>query len=170
MGKIRKYMKEKRSHAAASVAGGIRFILNFCEGKFRIRGRIRLLNRSASHHGKGVVAMTASLLSVLFILNIIYPILSPSDKVKEESLAEDVSSIENIIPTFDRLSSIELSKKSQKMETVAMIQRGVDIKSELDSLMALAVITHNDSVAIATKYRQLSIISKTLNQHYDSED
>lgn len=73
-------------------------------------------------------------------------------------------SIENIQPMMNGLRQIDERKKGEKIEIKQLTDRGITIHKELDSLLAIDVKSHSDSVRIIQDYRQLENIVKFLKK------
>ena len=73
-------------------------------------------------------------------------------------------SIENIQPIMNGLRQIDERKKSEKIEIKQLTDKGVAIHKELDSLLAIDVKSHEDSVRIIQDYRQLENIVNFLKK------
>ena len=72
--------------------------------------------------------------------------------------------IENIQPMFDGLHNIENNKKVIKSEVHDITDEGLEIKKELDSLVALPYKTHEDSVQMYRDYKRLESIVNFLKK------
>jgi len=62
------------------------------------------------------------------------------------------------------LRQIDERKKSEKIELKQLTDKGVAIHKELDSLLAIDVKSHEDSVRIIQDYRQLENIVNFLKK------
>lgn len=112
----------------------------------------------------GILAICTAL-SVTALVASIYP-MSDSIKVtpKEVSDSELVSGFLDIQPMMDGLHTIENGKKREKMEVKALVDRGLVIKREIDSLQRLPMMTRDDSLRLAANYRHLKDIVDFLDK------
>ena len=62
------------------------------------------------------------------------------------------------------LRQIEETKKNEKLELKQLTDKGVAIHKELDSLLAIRVKSHEDSIRIVQDYRQLQHIVNFLKK------
>ena len=69
-----------------------------------------------------------------------------------------LTGIEKVRPMFDGLQSIQDRKIYQIRQMEGLAARGQLIKKELDSLVKIPEKSHEDSVRIIVRYKQLEII------------
>lgn len=67
-------------------------------------------------------------------------------------------------PTLDGMRQIRNHQKVENIELKNLTERGLQIKNELDSLLALPYKSHDDSVRIVTDYRQIEDIVQFLKK------
>jgi hypothetical protein len=65
---------------------------------------------------------------------------------------------------MDGMRQIQNQKKVENYELKNLTERGLQIKDELDSLLALDYKSHEDSVRIVADYRQLEDIVNFLKK------
>ena len=74
-----------------------------------------------------------------------------------------LSGFTEVKPAFDGIRRIQRLKSMQVDQTVALTNKGQQLKHDLDSLVRLPVKSHQDSVDIVVKYRQLELVVKYLD-------
>lgn len=78
--------------------------------------------------------------------------------------ADPIPGVFNIQPMMNGFHNIENGKKREKMEVQSLIDRGMDIKKEIDSLQRLPRLTHDDSLRLAADYKHLKDIVDFLDK------
>ena len=73
-----------------------------------------------------------------------------------------LSGMADVKPTFEGMHRIQRVKDLQVEQTMEMTNKGKQLKHELDSLVALPIKSHKDSLDIMVKYKQLEIVVKYL--------
>ena len=132
----------------AHIAQGIRSFLSH----FKIRERIDRMNLWAEKHKKRTVAITIGVLTLSLILG---SWLTFSSDSKEPDLFGGMTDVR---PDFEGMRRIQRLKSLQVEQTTDLTNRGQRLKHDLDSLIAIPVKSHKDSVDIMVKYRQLEIV------------
>ena len=132
----------------AHIAQGIRSFLS----NFKIRERIDRMNLWAEKHKKRTVAITIGVLTLSLILG---SWLTFSSDSKEPDLFGGMTDVR---PDFEGMRRIQRLKSLQVEQTTDLTNRGQRLKHDLDSLIAIPVKSHKDSVDIMVKYRQLEIV------------
>ena len=107
-------------------------------------------------------SVTMSLLSLSLIVCIVTTFLG-DDKEDEPSF----ESIASVTPMFNGMRRIQENKNYQVSQVEQMTLRGKEIKQELDSLMRIPLKSHDDSVQIVIKYKQLEMIVRNLENGFD---
>ena len=74
-----------------------------------------------------------------------------------------LSDFTEVKPAFDGIRRIQRLKSMQVDQTVELTNKGQQLKHDLDSLVRLTVKSHQDSVDIMVKYRQLELVVKYLD-------
>lgn len=97
-------------------------------------------------------------------ISILYDMTRPSTDTTQMDFSGKTESIENIQPIMNGLRQIDERKKSEKIEIKQLTDKGVAIHKELDSLLAIDVKSHEDSVRIIQDYRQLENIVNFLKK------
>lgn len=125
--------------------------------KFRLPARIRIANMWASKHPRSFTFISVGALLLVFVFDLVFSFGNVS---KEKDSASNIVSME---PVLSPLRGIQNIKKVQSASMQELAHESVSIKRELDSLIALPEKTHEDSMQIRKKYRQVSIIVENLN-------
>lgn len=128
--------------------------------KTRLRERISKANEWANDHVGTTASITISLLSLSLLAGIMVNILTPEDKENPS-----YESIVLVSPMFDGMRRIQENKTYQVAQVEQMTLRGKTIKHELDSLVRIPLKSHDDSVKIVVKYKQLEMIVRNLENH-----
>ena len=132
----------------AHIAQGIRSFLSH----FKIRERIDRMNQWAEKHKKRTVTITIGILTLSLILG---SWLTFSSDSNESELFSDMTDVR---PDFEGMRRIQRLKSLQVEQTTDLTNRGQRLKHDLDSLIALPVKSHKDSVDIMVEYHQLEIV------------
>lgn len=144
----------------AHIAQGIRSFLSH----FKIRERIDRMNQWAEKYKKRTVAITIGILTLSLILG---SWLTFSFDSKESELFSDMTDVR---PDFEGMRRIQRLKSLQVEQTTDLTNRGQRLKHDLDSLIALPVKSHKDSVDIMVKYRQLEIVVDNLDNKHPNKN
>lgn len=144
----------------AHIAQGIRSFLSH----FKIRERIDRMNLWAEKHKKRTVVITIGILTLSLILGSWLTFNSDS---KESELFSDMTDVR---PDFEGMRRIQRLKSLQVEQTTDLTNRGQRLKHDLDSLIALPVKSHKDSVDIMVKYHQLEIVVDYLNNKHPNKN
>lgn len=125
-----------------------------------IREKVIKLNFWAEKNKRKMFYFSISFLFALFVLNGIITAFSfNEDNANNESVMNQIEDVNSVIQGFKQIENTKYNNKEQYSN---LIYKGKQIKCELDSLLALKTKTHNDSILIISKYKQLNIIAKTL--------
>lgn len=120
----------------------------------KIREKISSANQWADAHRKETTAITIALLLLCCIGSVTLSLFAPA---KENSRMEQ---IEDVSTTFDGMRQIQANRMVQEQYIRELASKGVNLKKELDSLLALPHKTHRDSMAIYSTYQQLKVMTK----------
>ena len=143
-----KILKRTKAMKDAHIAHGIRSFLTH----FKIRERIDRMNQWAEKHKKRTIVITIGILTLSLILG---SWLTFSSDSKGPALFGGMTDVR---PDFEGMRRIQRLKSLQVEQTTDLTNRGQRLKHDLDSLIALPVKSHKDSVDIMVKYRQLEIV------------
>ena len=133
---------------------------------WKLRERIAKGNQWAKDNPKKFFHWTVGVLSFFLVLTIIFSIAAflTDEQKKQKPLVGENGEIENIQPMFDGLHNSENNKKVIKSEVHDITDEGLEIKKELDSLVALPYKTHEDSVQMYRDYKRLESIVNFLKK------
>ena len=73
-----------------------------------------------------------------------------------------IDGIAEVSPMFQGLQQIQDAKAYQQSQVERLTMRGQALKKELDSLIRVPVKSHDDSLQIIIKHRQLELIVNNL--------
>ena len=121
--------------------------------RFRLRERVEMANKWASMHRGRTASITVTLLSLSLLAGILTMLLDGNEEKDPR-----FDSIAIISPIFSGMRHIQQNKAYQESQFEKMTIRGKEIKHELDSLVGIPLKTHDDSVQIVIKYKQLEMI------------
>ena len=148
--KIFKHTKAKKD---AKIAKGIKSLTD----KFKLREKIDKANQWAAKHKKRVSVITISMLMLSLIIGSWLTLTSTYNE------ADMLSDFTEVKPAFDGIRRIQRLKSMQVDQTVELTNKGQQLKHDLDSLVRLPVKSHQDSLDIMVKYRQLELVVKYLD-------
>lgn len=77
----------------------------------------------------------------------------------------EVSIIAGMEPVFNGFHTIQANKEIHHITLMELVTDGQSIRKELDSLIAVPHKTHEDSIRIIKRYKQLEHIVKSLNNN-----
>ena len=157
-GKQKKLPKYKRQ---------IRYVCWKLSKGWNVKNKIEKSNQWASENRKTFFALVVGFLSFAFVttaISILYDMTRPNTDNTQMDFSGKTESIENIQPMMNGLRQIDERKKSEKIELKQLTDKGVAIHKELDSLLAIDVKSHEDSVRIIQDYRQLENIVNFLKK------
>ena len=146
-----KIFKRTKAKKDAKIAEGIKSLTD----KFKLREKIEKANQWADKHKKRVSFITISMLSL-----VIGSWLTLTSTYNEADMLSDFTEVK---PAFDGIRRIQRLKSMQVDQTVELTNKGQQLKHDLDSLVRLPVKSHQDSVDIVVKYRQLELVVKYLD-------
>ena len=155
-----KILKRTKAMKDAHIAHGIRSFLTH----FKIRERIDRMNQWAEKHKKRTVTITIGILTLSLILG---SWLTFSSDSNESELFSDMTDVR---PDFEGMRRIQRMKSLQVEQTTDLINRGQRLKRDLDSLIAIPVKSHKDSVNIMVKYHQLEIVVDYLDNKHPNKN
>lgn len=128
--------------------------------QLQVREKVIKANIWADCHRKETTFITIGILS----FSLVASVLSSLAAIKKESDDKEnfVSGIEDVQPLFQGLQQIQNSKDYQKEQISGFVLKGRILKNELDSLLRIRDKSHEDSLQIMIKYKQLEIITRNL--------
>lgn len=149
---IFKRLKAKRQSIHDSIKGAAQ---EFCFGigvKFKLKERIAALNKLASLHPKQTAALTIGAFTLSLAVNLM---LSTSE---HKEATPDFGNIADVQPMFEGMRQIQSAKTMGQRIVVGFVDEGQRLRRELDSLVALPIKSHTDSVQTVAKYKRLEKI------------
>lgn len=149
--------KEARDSKIAKCVGSL---LLFIQNKLRLKQRIAVLNRFAMMHKAATLGWTVGLLLASLAVGTALSFSTIIDRQDDDVLG--MGSIAPVRQLFDGFHRIQGAKDYQQQQFADMVADGQSLKRDLDSLARLPVKTHEDSMTIRIKYRQLEYIANTL--------
>ena len=148
-----KILKKTKAKKDAKIAAGIKSLTD----KFKLKDKIAKANLWADKHKKRVSVITISMLMLSLIIGSWLTLTSTYNE------ADMLSDFTEVKPAFDGIRRIQRLKSMQVDQTVELTNQGQQLKHDLDSLVRLPVKSHQDSVDIVVKYRQLELVVKYLD-------
>jgi len=148
-----KIFKRTKAKKDAKIAEGIKSLTD----KFKFKEKIAKANQWADKHKKRVSVITISMLMLSLIIGSWLTLTSTYNE------ADMLSGFTEVKPAFDGIRRIQRLKSMQVDQTVELTNKGQQLKHDLDSLVRLPVKSHQDSVDIVVKYRQLELVVKYLD-------
>ena len=148
-----KIFKRTKAKKDAKIAAGIKSLTD----KFKLSEKIAKANQWADKHKKRVSVITISMLMLSLIIGSWLTLTSTYNE------ADMLSDFTEVKPAFDGIRRIQRLKSMQVDQTVELTNKGQQLKHDLDSLVRLPVKSHQDSVDIMVKYRQLELVVKYLD-------
>ena len=127
--------------------------------KWKVRERIVIANSWANEHRGDTMLITVGCL--LFSLIIGAFLTLGSDSSNGDNFMNGVEPVE---PMFVGMQRIQNAKAYQVSQVEEMARKGQMLKHELDSLVGLPYKTHDDSLQIVIKYKQLELIVNNLEK------
>ena len=148
-----KIFKKSKAKKDAKIAAGIKSLTD----KFKLSEKIAKANQWADKHKKRVSVITISMLMLSLIIGSWLTLTSTYNE------ADMLSDFTEVKPAFDGIRRIQRLKSMQVDQTVELTNKGQQLKHDLDSLVRLPIKSHQDSLDIVVKYRQLELVVKYLD-------
>ena len=153
MGLFRKKKKARESRHTRM----FRLFLWYLFKKTRCRERIERANAWAEQNKGRTAALTVGTLFLLLVIGSVMT-LSGNDE-PEMNIIEGIAEVN---PMFQGLQQIQDTKAYQLSQMEKLTVKGQSLKRELDSLIRMPVKSHEDSLKIIIKHRQLELIVNNL--------
>jgi len=148
-----KIFKRTKAKKDAKIAEGIKSLTD----KFKFKDKIAKANQWADKNKKRVSVITISMLMLSLIIGSWLTLTSTYNE------ADMLSDFTEVKPAFDGIRRIQRLKSMQVDQTVELTNKGQQLKHDLDSLVRLPIKSHQDSVDIVVKYRQMELVVKYLD-------
>ena len=148
-----KIFKRTKAKKDAKIAEGIKSLTD----KFKFKDKIAKANQWADKHKKRVSVITISMLMLSLVIGSWLTLTSTYNE------ADMLSDFTEVKPAFDGIRRIQRLKSIQVDQTVELTNKCQQLKHDLDSLVRLPIKSHQDSVDIVVKYRQLELVVKYLD-------
>ena len=148
-----KIFKRTKAKKDAKIAEGIKSMTD----KFKLKDKIAKANQWADKHKKRVSVITISMLMLSLSVGTGLTLTSTYNE------SDMMTGLSDVKPAFDGIRRILRLKSMQVDQTVELTNKGQQLKHDLDSLVRLPVKSHQDSVDIVVKYRQLELVVKYLD-------
>ena len=152
-----KRIRQKRQAVHDSIKGAAQELCFGIGVRFKLKERIEALNKLAGLHPKRTAALTIGALTLSLAVNLML-----SSGGKSEAIP-DFRNIADVQPMFEGMRQIQSAKTMGQRIVVGFVDEGQRLRRELDSLVALPIKSHKDSVQIVAKYKQLEKIVDKLN-------
>lgn len=129
----------------------------------RLQDKVGTLNSWASKNPKIFFRSTVGILSFVVFTSVVslgVSYLKEGMEKKNEPTTQQEETFGDpmVMENINRFQQIDDNKKVIRNERKALTDKGLVIKHELDSLMALPEKTHDDSVQIVMRYNNLKTI------------
>ena len=125
--------------------------------KAKLRERTEKANRWAESHKRQTAIMTVGSLFMLLVLGTVMSFFDGEGQ--EENIMDGITPVN---PMFRELQRIQDGKAYQTAWLDKMALDGQQLKRQLDSLIRIPDKTHDDSLQILIKHKQLEIIVDNL--------
>lgn len=152
-----KIFKKAKAKKDAKIAAGIQSLKTKLKNKFKLSEKIAKANEWADKHKKKVSIITIGTLMLSLIIGSWLTLTSTYNE------ADMLSGFAEVKPAFEGIHRIQRLKSMQVDQTVELTNKGLQLKHDLDSLVRLPMKSHQDSVDIMVKYRQLELVVKYLD-------
>lgn len=161
---LRTVIKNGKAKAHGAISDWLKPKVSSLNKRHRIAARIRLANRWATKNPKKTAAHVVSSLLVMFVMNIIVT------GARLESQEPKLSEIAQVEPIFDGFRRIQANKETHRNRIADLTRQGNELRHDIDSLMSIPSKSHDDSIKIVTRYKQLEQVANTLKIKYDDKN
>lgn len=129
-----------------------------------IPNKVERLNEYANANKQQTIYLTLGILFSLFILSTALTCSRYNRQATNEEAVLPLNQIEDISSVIEGKQRIEEVKRQHANALTSLITEGKRVRQELDSLMALPTKSHQDSLEIIRKHKQLQIIVNHINE------
>lgn len=132
--------------------------------RMRIKSRLRLLNIRATGNPKKYMLRFLAVFVIIFAINILLMFRERSDSVTTDY---GITVVDPVLKGFSRIQS---QKEFHQNKINGILDNSIVLKHQLDSLIAIPEKTHEDSLQIVRKHRQIQIIVNNLIPKTDEKN
>ena len=163
MKSLRQTFRDNRRKAHGAIRSWLRPKMGAIGTRYRLAARIRKVNSWATRHPRRTFGYVVGSLLMILVCDIIVT------GARMESQEPELQSIANVEPIFSGFRNIQANKEAQRRRLMEITGDGQAVKHELDSLIAIPRKSHDDSIGIIRRYRQLEQIVKSLKHNDNNE-
>lgn len=131
--------------------------------KMRLQSRLRLLNIKATENPKKYMTRFLAAFVMIFAINILMLFYSSNSQ-------DDRDGIMVVDPVLKGFSQIQSQKEFHQNKINGILDNSIVLKHQLDSLIAIPEKTHEDSLQIVRKHRQIQIVVNNLIPKTDEKN
>ncbi|MCH5228339.1 MAG: hypothetical protein J1F16_11090 [Muribaculaceae bacterium] len=162
--KIRNKIKNSKRHLDTTFRQWLRPKVKGFSNRYRIAARIRLANIRAKKHPKKTFFLVSCSLLVIFFSDLAMTVFGTAGS------SPGMEGITKVEPLFEGFRTIQANKDQQRKSILEMVAKGQELKSELDSMIAIPVKSRQDSIIILQKYSRLEKIANSLKDDNNEEN
>ena len=151
------YKKKRKESLESRFTRLLRLSLWYLFKKARFRDRMEKANQWAERNKGKTATMTVGSLLLMLVVGTVMTLTNHDNG--DEGIVEGIASVN---PMFEGLRRIQDNKTYQLSQVEKMAMRGKRLKYELDSLIHSPSKSHDDSLQILIKHRQLELIVNNL--------
>ena len=151
--------KDKKSQKESKATRWFRILLWRLFVRWKVRERIAIANKWAENNRGDTMLITVGCLLFSLILGAFLTLGKENDS--SDNFLYGVEPVESI---FQGMQQIQNAKAYQVSQVEEMARKGQTLKHELDSLVRMPRKTHDDSLQIVIKYKQLELIVNNLEK------
>ena len=151
--------KKKEARKESKATRWFRIILWRCFVRWKVRERIAFANKWADGHRGDTMLITVGCLLFSLIVGAFLTLGTENDG--NDNFMSGVEPVESM---FRGMQQIQNAKAYHISQMEQMARDGQRLKHELDSLVILPHKTHDDSLQIVIRYKQLELIVNNLEK------
>ena len=153
------FRKDKKAKKESRATRCFRILLWRLFVKWKVRERVAKANKWADENRGDTMLITVGCLLFSLIIGAFLTLGTDSDKTDNF-----MTGVEPVEPMFIGMQQIQNAKAYQVSQVEEMARKGQTLKHELDSLVRMPHKTHDDSLQIVIKYKQLELIVNNLEK------
>lgn len=158
MKSLKKATQDFIGNVTQSVKSGLTPLISHINQKWRLQGRIRLTNRWAAKNPKKFMVSFLIIMGFIISTDIII-----TSFIKQGQEKNPLSNIANVDDVFDGMRQIENNRENIKMYFSKMIDDGIKLNNQLDSINKIERKTPTDSLEMQRIMAKLNVISNILS-------